>query len=91
MFICEVTREKKVDLEKRQTQRSVFLCKVIGPRGTGKSAFLQAFLDRHIVVCPHHLVRSWMSYVAFLGSDRQILLFTINSDHAKVSFFALIE
>uniref|UniRef100_A0A668RQ18 Mitochondrial Rho GTPase n=1 Tax=Oreochromis aureus TaxID=47969 RepID=A0A668RQ18_OREAU len=44
-----VTREKKVDLEKRQTQRSVFLCKVIGPRGTGKSAFLQAFLDRHIV------------------------------------------
>uniref|UniRef100_A0AAX7SHG1 Mitochondrial Rho GTPase n=1 Tax=Astatotilapia calliptera TaxID=8154 RepID=A0AAX7SHG1_ASTCA len=45
-----VTREKKVDLEKRQTQRSVFLCKVIGPRGTGKSAFLQAFLDRHTVV-----------------------------------------
>uniref|UniRef100_A0A669BAX3 Mitochondrial Rho GTPase n=1 Tax=Oreochromis niloticus TaxID=8128 RepID=A0A669BAX3_ORENI len=62
-----VTREKKVDLEKRQTQRSVFLCKVIGPRGTGKSAFLQAFLDR---------------------CDRQILLFTINSDHAKVSAFS---
>uniref|UniRef100_A0AAQ6AAJ7 Mitochondrial Rho GTPase 2 n=1 Tax=Amphiprion ocellaris TaxID=80972 RepID=A0AAQ6AAJ7_AMPOC len=30
-----VTREKQVDLEKRQTQRTVFLCKVIGPRGTG--------------------------------------------------------
>ncbi|TNN03989.1 mitochondrial Rho GTPase 2 [Takifugu flavidus] len=41
-----VTREKVVDLEKRQTQRSVFLCKVIGPRGTGKTAFLQAFLGR---------------------------------------------
>uniref|UniRef100_A0A3Q0T001 Mitochondrial Rho GTPase n=1 Tax=Amphilophus citrinellus TaxID=61819 RepID=A0A3Q0T001_AMPCI len=41
-----VTREKEVDLEKRQTQRSVFLCKVIGPRGTGKTAFLQAFLGR---------------------------------------------
>ncbi|KAJ0060144.1 hypothetical protein NL108_003988 [Boleophthalmus pectinirostris] len=40
-----VTREKEVDLEKRQTQRSVFLCKVIGPRGTGKSAFLQAFIS----------------------------------------------
>uniref|UniRef100_A0A8K9X5J9 Ras homolog family member T2 n=1 Tax=Oncorhynchus mykiss TaxID=8022 RepID=A0A8K9X5J9_ONCMY len=36
-----------VDLEKGQTQRSVFLCKVIGPRGTGKSAFLQAFLGRN--------------------------------------------
>ncbi|XP_041714300.1 mitochondrial Rho GTPase 2-like [Coregonus clupeaformis] len=44
-----VTREKAVDLEKGQTQRSVFLCKVIGPRGTGKSAFLQVFLGRNTV------------------------------------------
>ncbi|CAK6964161.1 mitochondrial Rho GTPase 2 [Scomber scombrus] len=44
-----VTREKEVDLENRQTQRSVFLCKVIGPRGTGKSAFLQAFVGRNVV------------------------------------------
>uniref|UniRef100_A0A7N8YE50 Mitochondrial Rho GTPase n=1 Tax=Mastacembelus armatus TaxID=205130 RepID=A0A7N8YE50_9TELE len=43
-----VTREKEVDLEKRQTQRSVFLCKVIGPRGTGKTAFLQGFLGHNI-------------------------------------------
>uniref|UniRef100_A0A672N9E3 Mitochondrial Rho GTPase 2 n=1 Tax=Sinocyclocheilus grahami TaxID=75366 RepID=A0A672N9E3_SINGR len=41
-----VTREKSFDLEKRQTQRTVFLCKVIGPRGTGKTDFLQAFLQR---------------------------------------------
>uniref|UniRef100_A0A4W6G0N2 Mitochondrial Rho GTPase 2 n=1 Tax=Lates calcarifer TaxID=8187 RepID=A0A4W6G0N2_LATCA len=50
-----VTREKEVDLEKRQTQRSVFLCKVIGPRGTGKTAFLQAFVGRNITVW-HHLL-----------------------------------
>ncbi|XP_036408265.1 mitochondrial Rho GTPase 2-like [Megalops cyprinoides] len=43
-----VTREKSVDLEKGQTQRSVFLCKVIGPRGTGKTAFLQGFLGRSL-------------------------------------------
>uniref|UniRef100_A0A8C8BYF4 Mitochondrial Rho GTPase 1/3 EF hand associated type-1 domain-containing protein n=1 Tax=Oncorhynchus tshawytscha TaxID=74940 RepID=A0A8C8BYF4_ONCTS len=30
-----VMREKAVDLEKGQTQRSVFLCKVIGPPGLG--------------------------------------------------------
>ncbi|KAK7123383.1 hypothetical protein R3I93_021717 [Phoxinus phoxinus] len=41
-----VTREKAVDLDKRQTQRTVFLCKVIGPRGTGKTDFLRAFLQR---------------------------------------------
>ncbi|XP_032358086.1 mitochondrial Rho GTPase 2 [Etheostoma spectabile] len=44
-----VTQEKKEDLVKRQTQRSVFLCKVIGPRGTGKTAFLQAFVGRNVV------------------------------------------
>ncbi|XP_054913912.1 mitochondrial Rho GTPase 2 isoform X1 [Poeciliopsis prolifica] len=44
-----VTREKEVDLEKRQTQRSAFLCKVIGPRGTGKTAFLQAFVGRSVL------------------------------------------
>lgn len=44
-----VTREKEVDLDKRQTQRNVFLCKVIGPRGTGKTDFLQAFLKRSVV------------------------------------------
>ncbi|TRY93034.1 hypothetical protein DNTS_025164 [Danionella cerebrum] len=41
-----VTREKDLDLDKRQTQRTVFLCKVIGPRGTGKTDFLHAFLQR---------------------------------------------
>uniref|UniRef100_A0A3P9PYX8 Mitochondrial Rho GTPase n=1 Tax=Poecilia reticulata TaxID=8081 RepID=A0A3P9PYX8_POERE len=45
-----VTREKDVDLEKRQTLRSAFLCKVIGPRGTGKTAFLQAFVGRSVLV-----------------------------------------
>ncbi|KAM9489438.1 mitochondrial Rho GTPase 2 isoform 2-T2 [Clarias gariepinus] len=44
-----VSREKSLDLEKGQTQRSVFLCKVIGPRGTGKTAFLKAFLGRSLV------------------------------------------
>ncbi|XP_040031859.2 mitochondrial Rho GTPase 2 [Gasterosteus aculeatus] len=43
-----VTPEKEVDLEKRQSQRSVFLCKVIGPRGTGKTAFLRAFVGRNV-------------------------------------------
>ncbi|KAJ7985045.1 hypothetical protein DPEC_G00361070 [Dallia pectoralis] len=48
-----VTREKAVDLQRAQTQRSVFLCKVIGPQGTGKSAFLQAFLGRNIARKDH--------------------------------------
>ncbi|XP_059271792.1 mitochondrial Rho GTPase 2 isoform X1 [Mustela nigripes] len=43
-----VTREKRLDQEKGQTQRNVLLCKVVGARGVGKSAFLQAFLGRSL-------------------------------------------
>ena len=49
-FLLPVTREKRIDLEKGQTQRNVFLCKVLGARGAGKSAFLQAFLGRSLAV-----------------------------------------
>ncbi|KAK0145975.1 Mitochondrial Rho GTPase 2 [Merluccius polli] len=45
-----VTQQKELDLEKAQTQRTVFLCKVIGPRGTGKTAFLQAFVGSNVVL-----------------------------------------
>lgn len=41
-----VTRSKAVDLQKKQTSRSVFQCYVFGPPGVGKTAFLQAFLGR---------------------------------------------
>lgn len=47
-----VTRDKKLDLQKKQTQRSVFHCKVFGDVGSGKSSFLQAFLGRNLRVTP---------------------------------------
>ncbi|XP_022372630.1 mitochondrial Rho GTPase 2 isoform X6 [Enhydra lutris kenyoni] len=47
-YAISVTREKRLDQEKGQTQRNVLLCKVVGARGVGKSAFLQAFLGRSL-------------------------------------------
>ncbi|XP_034059380.1 mitochondrial Rho GTPase 1b isoform X1 [Gymnodraco acuticeps] len=44
-----VTRDKKIDLQKKQTQRSVFRCNVFGDVGSGKSGFLQAFLGRNLM------------------------------------------
>lgn len=41
-----VTRSKAIDLQKKQTSRSVFQCYVFGPPGVGKTAFLQTFLGR---------------------------------------------
>uniref|UniRef100_A0A672HT27 Mitochondrial Rho GTPase 1-A n=1 Tax=Salarias fasciatus TaxID=181472 RepID=A0A672HT27_SALFA len=43
-----VTRNKRIDLQKKQTQRSVFRCNVLGARDSGKSGFLQAFLGRNL-------------------------------------------
>ncbi len=50
MCRCAVTRNKRIDLQKKQTQRSVFRCNVLGARGSGKSGFLQAFLGRNLAV-----------------------------------------
>ncbi|KAK7929946.1 hypothetical protein WMY93_006341 [Mugilogobius chulae] len=44
-----VTRAKKIDLQKKQTQRNVFRCNVFGDVGSGKSGFLQAFLGRNLM------------------------------------------
>lgn len=63
LFLCVlVTREKALDLDKRQTQRTVFLCKVIGPRGTGKTDFLRAFLQRSTEV------RAWLESRTFVSN-----------------------
>eukprot|EP00069_Balaena_mysticetus_P016017 bmy_01882T0 len=53
-----VTREKRLDQEKGQTQRNVFLCKVVGAHGVGKSSFLQAFLGRGLGVSVR-VCRAW--------------------------------
>ena len=34
--LFSVTRDKKIDLEKRQTARNVFRCHVLGPKAVGK-------------------------------------------------------
>ena len=36
MFFAVVTREKKVDLERKQSARCVFECRVFGQKGVGK-------------------------------------------------------
>lgn len=62
----QVTRDKKIDLEKRQTARNVFRCHVLGPKGAGKTAFLQGLLGRNL------------RYVATLNKE-QLSSFTVNT------------
>ena len=41
-----IFRDKRVDLAKKQTARSVYRCHVIGPRGAGKTTFCQGLLGK---------------------------------------------
>ncbi|XP_070163504.1 mitochondrial Rho GTPase isoform X2 [Polyergus mexicanus] len=40
-----VTREKKVDLAKKQTSRNVYTCHLIGPKSSGKTTLCRTFID----------------------------------------------
>uniref|UniRef100_A0A8C9VEZ4 Ras homolog family member T1a n=1 Tax=Scleropages formosus TaxID=113540 RepID=A0A8C9VEZ4_SCLFO len=51
-----VTRNKRIDLQKKQTQRSVFRCSVFGAKGSGKSGFLQGFLGKLASCDPRSLM-----------------------------------
>ena len=44
----QVTRDKRKDLQLRQTNRNVFSCHVIGPQGAGKSSFMRGFLGHDL-------------------------------------------
>uniref|UniRef100_H3BAP8 Mitochondrial Rho GTPase n=1 Tax=Latimeria chalumnae TaxID=7897 RepID=H3BAP8_LATCH len=84
-----VTRDKKIDLQKRQTQRNVFRCNVIGMKGCGKSGLLQAFLGRNLM--RQQLIRAdHRSYYAIsttyvYGQEKYLLLHEVVTDSEFLS------
>ncbi|XP_076671104.1 mitochondrial Rho GTPase isoform X3 [Andrena cerasifolii] len=45
-----VTREKKLDLAKKQSNRNVYSCHVIGPKSSGKTTLCRTFVDPKLEV-----------------------------------------
>ncbi|NP_997869.1 mitochondrial Rho GTPase 1-A [Danio rerio] len=79
-----VTRNKRIDLQKKQTQRSVFRCNVLGARGCGKSGFLQAFLGRNLVrqkrIREDHKSYYAISTTYVYGQEKYLLLHEVLPD-----------
>jgi len=77
-----VTRDKKIDIQKKQTARTVFQCHVIGPKGAGKTAFLQGFLGRNLkylaTLNAEHMSRFAINTVPVYGQDKYLLLHEID-------------
>ncbi|XP_078713265.1 mitochondrial Rho GTPase 1-like isoform X4 [Lampetra fluviatilis] len=79
-----VTRDKKLDLTKKQTQRNAFLCNVFGVRGAGKSAFLQAFLGKNLSrqkrIREEHRSLYAINALSIYGHDKYLLMHEIDTD-----------
>lgn len=73
-----VTRDKRIDIEKRQTRRSVFKCVVAGSKGCGKTAFLQGLLNRNLqylkTLNPASLPSDTVNVVSVFGQELYLIL-----------------
>uniref|UniRef100_A0A8C7EUN6 Ras homolog gene family member T1 n=1 Tax=Neovison vison TaxID=452646 RepID=A0A8C7EUN6_NEOVI len=77
-----VTRDKKIDLQKKQTQRNVFRCNVIGMKNCGKSGVLQALLGRNLMrqkkIRDDHKSYYAINTVYVYGQEKYLLLHDIS-------------
>uniref|UniRef100_A0AAQ5ZPJ8 Mitochondrial Rho GTPase n=1 Tax=Amphiprion ocellaris TaxID=80972 RepID=A0AAQ5ZPJ8_AMPOC len=84
-----LTRDKKIDLQKKQTQRSVFRCNVFGDVGSGKSGFLQAFLGRNLMrqkmIKEEHRSYYAISTTYVYGQEKYLLLHEVFPDFDYLS------
>uniref|UniRef100_A0AAZ3PKH6 Mitochondrial Rho GTPase n=1 Tax=Oncorhynchus tshawytscha TaxID=74940 RepID=A0AAZ3PKH6_ONCTS len=77
-----VTRNKRIDLQKKQTQRSVFRCNILGARGSGKTSFLQAFLGRNLLrkIREDHKSFYSINTTYVYGQEKYLLLHEVMPD-----------
>ncbi|XP_074464162.1 mitochondrial Rho GTPase 1 isoform X8 [Larus michahellis] len=77
-----VTRDKKIDLQKKQTQRNVFRCNVVGMKGCGKSGVLQALLGRNLLrqrqIRAEHKSYYAINTVYVYGQEKYLLLHDVS-------------
>ncbi|XP_018401868.1 PREDICTED: mitochondrial Rho GTPase isoform X2 [Cyphomyrmex costatus] len=77
-----VTREKKVDLAKKQSSRNVYTCHVIGPKSSGKTTLCRTFIDPKLEKLNDKVVPSnahvTVNTLHVYGQEKTIVLKDIN-------------
>ncbi|XP_023323045.1 mitochondrial Rho GTPase-like [Eurytemora carolleeae] len=73
-----VLKDKKSDVAKRQTSKSVYSCLVVGPRDAGKTTFCQRFLgkkeDDVLSIPPSDLPSCTVNTVTVYGQQKHLVL-----------------
>ncbi|XP_054089274.1 mitochondrial Rho GTPase isoform X3 [Zeugodacus cucurbitae] len=81
-----VTRERRIDLAKRQSSRSVYMCHVIGPKGAGKTGLCRGFLvdDMKSLIGKEFKtnVVHCVNTVQVYGQEKHLILRDIDVKHA---------
>lgn len=82
-----ITRAKDIDMQKRKSTRSVFLVYVVGKKNSGKTAFLQSFVDRYVGSYPKDKVLSEyaINAVTVKKQETYIILKEISEEESKES------
>jgi len=82
-----VTRDKKLDLQKKYTSRSVYKIRVIGAKSAGKSSFLQGLLGRTLRhqqrLNRAFLPKRSVNVLPIYGLERYLVLEEIDSERIK--------
>ncbi|XP_023175678.1 mitochondrial Rho GTPase isoform X3 [Drosophila hydei] len=86
LVAIHVTRERRIDLAKRQSSRSVYKCHVIGPKGSGKTGLCRGFLiddmskllGKEFKTNVVHCINSVQVY----GQEKHLILRDIDVRHA---------
>lgn len=77
-----VTREKKLDLAKKQSSRNVYSCHVIGPKSSGKTTLCRTFIDPKLEKLTEEIVppssHITVNTVHVYGQEKTIILRDIN-------------
>ena len=72
------SQERKVDMAKKQTNRNVYRCHVIGPRDAGKTTFCQGILGRSLQdiegIKSEELPRHIINTIQVYGQEKYLVL-----------------
>lgn len=83
-----VSRPKELDVLKKSTYRSTFLCYVYGRKQSGKTAFLQGLLGRDLdfqaKLSPEEITRWSCNLVQFQNIEKYLILKEINSSDLEL-------
>ncbi|XP_026421902.1 mitochondrial Rho GTPase 1-like [Papaver somniferum] len=74
--VLRITRRRRLDRKKQQSDRNVFQCFVFGPKGAGKSSLLNSFLGRPFseAYSPTTTERFATNTVDHLGGNKKTLI-----------------